>query len=130
MDYFPHLQKINLDEYAADSAFEKYTSIVLDKKDNEFKVVTGQFHDKRDAYEKLSARGYVIRKTFETRVWDWITENAPNNLTAYLMFSTAFSKWKGNNILNDYYIKLLNDIPALNREKIKGDPNSMGLDTV
>ena len=130
MDYFPHLQKINLDEYASDSAFEKYTSIVLDKADNAFKVVTGQFHDKRDAYEKLSARGMVVRKTFESKIFDWITRNAPNNITAYMMFSTAFSKWKGNNILNDYYVKLLNDIPELNREKIKGDPNSMGLDTV
>ena len=130
MKYLPTLKRVTLTEYASDSAFEKYTSIVLDKEDNAFKVVTGEFHDKRDAYEKLSARGMIVRKTFESKIWDWIERNAPNNLTAYLMFSTAFSKWKGNNILNDYYIKLLNDIPALNREKIKGDPNSMGLDKV
>ena len=126
MSLFSNLKRINLTEYVANSTFEKYTSIVLDKEDNEFKVVSGQFHDKRDAYEKLSARGFVVRKTFESKIWDWIEQNAPNNLTAYLMFSTAFSKWKGNNILNDYYVKLLNDIPKLNREKIKGDPNSLG----
>lgn len=130
MDYFPNLQRVNLEEYASNSEFEKYSSIVLDKEDNAFKIVTGNFHDKRDAYEKLAARGYVVRKTFEATIFEWIMEHAPNNLTAYMMFSTAFSKWKGNNILNDYYIKLLNDIPKLNREKIKGDPNSMGLDTV
>ena len=130
MNCFPTLQRVNLEEYASNSEFEKYTSIVLDKEDNAFKVVTGQFHDKRDAYEKLSARGMIVRKTFESKIWKWIENNAPNNLTAYLMFSTAFSKWKGNNILNDYYVKLLNDIPELNREKIKGDPNSMALDKV
>lgn len=130
MDYFSNLQRVNLEEYASNSEFEKYSSIVLDKEDNAFKIVTGNFHDKRDAYEKLSARGYVVRKTFEAKIFEWIMEHAPNNLTAYMMFSTAFSKWKGNNILNDYYIKLLNDIPKLNREKIKGDPNSMALDKV
>lgn len=123
---FPDLKREVLQEYAADSALEDYTSIVLDKDDNAFKVVTGKFHDKRDAYEKLKDRGLITRKTFESRIWDWIENNAPNNLTAYLMFSTAFSKWKGNNILNDYYVKLLNDIPKLNREKEKGDPNTMG----
>lgn len=127
---FSTLQRIELKEYAANSDFEEYSSIVLDKKDNAFKIVTGSFHDKKDAYEKLSARGLICRKTFERRIFEWALRNAPNNLTAYLMFSTAFSKWKGNNILNEYYIKLLNDIPALNREKIKGDPNSMALDTV
>ena len=100
---FSALNRVELNEYASNSEFEEYTSIVLDKEDNAFKIITGQFHDKRDAYEKLSARGYIIRKTFEKRVWDWIVKNAPNNLTAYMMFSTAFSKWKGNNVLNDYY---------------------------
>ena len=109
---FSTLRRIELKEYAADSEFEEYSSIVLDKKDNAFKIVTGSFHDKRDAYEKLSARGLICRKTFERRIFEWALRNAPNNLTAYLMFSTAFSKWKGNNILNEYYIKLLNDIPA------------------
>ena len=123
---FPKYKREDLQEYASNTALEPYTSIVLDKDTNEFKVVTGYFHDKRDAYERLKKRGLILRKTFERDIWDWIEENAPNNLTAYLMFSTAVSKWQGNNILNDYYVKLLNDIPKLNREKEKGDPNTMG----
>ncbi|MBO4622493.1 MAG: nucleotidyltransferase domain-containing protein [Bacilli bacterium] len=113
-------------EYAADSAYEEYTGIVLDPEEQVFKTVSGQFHDKKDFYEKLTKRGYVVRKVFEKRVFDWIEANAKTTLEAYLMFSTAFSKWKGNNLLNPYYVKLLNDIPQLNREKIKGDPNSIG----
>ena len=123
---FPKLENIDLTEYAADSAYEDYTGIVLDPEDQIFKTVSGQFHDKKDFYEKLSDRGYVVRKVFETRVFDWIERNAKTTLEAYLMFSTAFSKWKGNNLLDQYYVKLLNDIPQLNREKIKGDPNSIG----
>ena len=123
---FPKLEDVNLDEYAADSAYEDYTGIVLDPEDKIFKTVSGKFHDKKDFYDKLSKRGYVVRKVFEKRVFDWIEQNAKTTLEAYLMFSTAFSKWKGNNLLDPYYIKLLNDIPQLNREKIKGDPNSIG----
>ena len=29
------------------------------------------------------------------------------------MFSTAFSKWRHNSILDKYYIKLINDMPQL-----------------
>lgn len=123
---FPKLENIDLTEYAADSAYENYTGIVLDPEDQIFKTVSGKFHDKKDFYEKLSKRGYVVRKVFEKRVFDWIERNAKTTLEAYLMFSTAFSKWKGNNLLDPYYVKLLNDIPQLNREKIKGDPNSIG----
>ena len=123
---FPKLENIDLTEYAADSAYEDYTGIVLDPEDQIFKTVSGKFHDKKDFYEKLSKRGYVVRKVFEKRVFDWIERNAKTTLEAYLMFSTAFSKWKGNNLLDPYYVKLLNDIPQLNREKIKGDPNSIG----
>ena len=125
---YPELKIEDLDikEYAADSAYEQYTGIVLDPEDQIFKTVSGSFHDKKDFYEKLSKRGYVVRKVFEKKVFDWIEENAKTTLEAYLMFSTAFSKWKGNNLLDPYYVKLLNDIPQLNREKIKGDPNSIG----
>jgi len=127
MPIFPKLKDIELDEYASDSSYEQYTGIVLDPEDKIFKTVSGIFHDKKEFYEKLSARGYIVRKVFEAKVFDWIEKNAKTTLEAYLMFSTAFSKWKGNNILNDYYTQLLNDIPQLNREKIKGDPNSKGI---
>lgn len=116
----------DLKEYAANSTMEFYTGIVLDPEKNEFKVVSGKFHDKKDFYEKMVKRGLVLRKCFESRIWDWIEKNAPDDLTAYLMYSTAFSKWRGNNVLSDYYVKLLNDIPALNREEQKGNPNSKG----
>lgn len=123
---FPIINLDTLTEYAADSSYEEYKGIVLDPEDQIFKTVAGQFHDKKDFYEKLTKRGYIVRKVFEAKVFDWIEQNAKTTLEAYLMFSTAFSKWKGNNLLDQYYVKLLNDIPQLNREKIKGDPNSIG----
>lgn len=103
---------------------EAYTGIILDPETNEFKIVSGMFEDKKDFYKKMFKQGYVGRKVFEKKVFDWIQKNAKTTLDAYLMFSTAFSKWKGNNMLSEYYVKLLNDIPELNREKIKGNPNS------
>lgn len=130
-DISPDLQEDSvLDEYSDKSSYEPYTGIVLDPEDNTFKTSSGMFRDKKEFYEKLTARGYVVRKVFEKKVFDWIEKNAKTTLEAYLMLSTAFSKWKGNNLLNQYYTKLLNDIPQLNREKIKGNPNSkvMGID--
>lgn len=126
IEAYEKMDEDTMTEYAADSAYEEYTGIVLDPEDQIFKTVSGSFHDKKDFYEKLTKRGFVVRKVFEKRVFDWIEKNAKTTLEAYLMFSTAFSKWKGNNLLNSYYVKLLNDIPQLNREKIKGDPNSIG----
>lgn len=123
---FPKLEDVNLTEYAEDSSYEEYSGIVLDPEDNLFKTISGMFRDKKDFYEKLTARGYIVRKVFEKKVFDWIEKNAKTTLEAYLMFSTAFSKWKGNNLLDSYYIQLLNDIPQLNREREKGDPNSIG----
>lgn len=103
-----------------------YTAIVLNPDENAFKVISGVFKDKKDVYEKLAKKGYVVRKVLETSIFNWIEKNAKNNLEAYAMFSTAFSKWRGNNLLSDYYVKLLNDIPQLNRERQKGNPNSKG----
>lgn len=126
---FPKLDEQILNEYTKDSDnpnYEAYTGIVLDPEDNIFKTISGHFADKKDFYEKLTARGYIVRKVFEKKVFDWIEKNAKNTLEAYLMFSTAFSKWKGNNMLNSYYTRLLNDIPQLNRERIKGNPNTRG----
>jgi len=124
---FPKLEDVNLTEYADNSAYEPYTGIVLDPEDKVFKTVSGMFHDKKEFYEKMSDRGYIVRKVFEKKVFDWIEEHAKTVLDGYLMYSTAFSKWKGNNLLNPYYTQLLNDIPQLNREKRKGDPNSVGI---
>lgn len=120
----PLIEKSNFS--SDDDVHHDYKGIVLDKDSNVFKVVSGKFRDKKDFYVRLTKRGYIVRKVFEKRVYDWIENNAKSNLDAYLLFSTAFSKWKENNALDEYYIKLLNDMPALNREKIKGSPKTMG----
>lgn len=121
---FPLIEDITLTEYAANTAVEPYKAIVIDPRHNEFKVVSGLYSDKKDCYTQLTNRGFICRKVFEKRVFDWIEENADNNLDAYLMFSTAVSKWQGNNMLSKYYEKILRDIPVMNREKQKGNPNS------
>ncbi len=120
---FPKLEDINLQEDDSEN-YEQYTGIVLDPEDNLFKTVSGVFKDKKDFYKKLTARGYVVRKVFEKVVFDWIENNAKTNIDAYMLFSTAFSKWRGNNMLDEYYVKLLNDVPKLNRERLKGNPNT------
>jgi len=123
---FNEEEDISLKEYSEDPNYEDYAGIVLDKEKNQFKVITGKFTDKKDFYEKMAARGLILRKCFEIRVYNWIKENAKTTLDAYLMLSTAFSKWKGNNMLSPYYNKLLKDIPELNREGQKGNPNTRG----
>jgi predicted nucleotidyltransferase len=120
---FPKLEDIDLQEDDSEN-YEQYTGIVLDPEDNLFKTVSGVFKDKKDFYKKLTARGYVVRKVFEKVVFDWIEDNAKTNIDAYMLFSTAFSKWRGNNMLDEYYVKLLNDVPKLNRERLKGNPNT------
>lgn len=115
-----------LNEYASNSAYEKYAAIILDPDKNAFKILKGLFHDKKEVYEKMRQRGIVCRKVLESRILDWCLQNAKSVFDAYLMLSTAFSKWRGNNILSDYYVKLLNDLPKINREKRKGDPQSIG----
>lgn len=116
----------SLKEYASNSAYERYMAIILDPDTNEFKTISGLFHDKKEVYEKMRKRGLVCRKVYEARIFDWILDNAKTTMDAYLMLSTAFSKWRGNNMLSDYYVKLLNDLPKINREKRKGDPQSIG----
>lgn len=123
---FSNCQLIKLNEDNAGSNYETYRGIIFDPEKNAFKVVEGKFRDKKDMYEKMVKQGYVLRKCFEKKIFDWIEENSPSNLIAYLMYSTAFSKWRNNNLLSDYYVKLLNDIPAINREGRKGDPQSRG----
>ena len=130
---FPNYKEVELTEDKKvsksdkdDKNYEWYKGVVFDPSTNEFKVIKGQFTDKKDFYEKLTKKGYIVRKAFEAKIWDWIQNNAKNTLDAYLMCSTAFSKWNNNNLLADYYVKLLNDYPEFNREKIKGNPNTRG----
>lgn len=117
----------NLVEADKDDDFHSaFTAITIDPEKNEFRTINGTFKDKKDVYEKLTKRGLIVRKVLETPIFNWILKNAASNLEAYAMLSTAFSKWRGNNLLSDKYVKLLNDIPQLNREKIKGNPNTKG----
>lgn len=127
---FPNLERVTIKEHAKSKNYEEYMGVVLDKKNNIFKVVDGTFADKKDMYEKMKARGLILRKAYERKVWEWIEANADGVIIAYLMLSTAFSKWRSNNVLHDYYQKLLTDIPELNRERDKGNPNTRGGDFV
>lgn len=127
---FPNLQRISIKEHAKSNNYEDYIGVVLDKKNNNFKVVEGQFTDKKDMYRKMKARGLILRKAYERKVWEWIEANADGVIISYLMLSTAFSKWRSNNVLHKYYEKLLNDIPELNREREKGNPNTRGGDFI
>ena len=110
------------------SAYETYTGIVFDTKKNEFNIVTGKFRDKKDMYEKMTKQDKYLRRAYESRIWDWIQKNAETPVDGYLMLSTAVSKWINNNVLSKYYKKLLHDLPYINREGRKGDPQTMGIE--
>ena len=125
---FPKYKEVELTEDKDNENYEWYKGVVFDPDAKEFKVISGKFTDKKDFYEKLTKRGYIVRKAYEKDIWDWIQKNAKNTLDAYLMCSTAVSKWRDTNMLDDYYLKLMNDFPRLNREKIKGNPNTRGKD--
>ena len=130
MKLFPNLERVCMKEHAKSNNYEDYIGVVLDKKHNSFKVVEGKFTDKKDMYRKMKARGLILRKAYERKVWEWIEANADGVIIAYLMLSTAFSKWRSNNVLHKYYQKLLQDIPELNREREKGNPNTRGGDFI
>lgn len=127
---FPNAQHIALTEddkaNPHKSAYENYTGIVFDTDKNEFKIVTGKFRDKKDMYDKMTKEEKYLRRAYESRIWDWIQDNAETPVDGYLMLSTAVSKWINNNILAKYYKKLLHDLPYINREGRKGDPQTMG----
>jgi len=127
---FPNAQKIALTEddkaNPHKSSYENYTGIVFDTDKNEFKIVTGKFRDKKDMYEKMTKEEKYLRRAYESKIWDWIQDNAKTPVDGYLMLSTAVSKWINNNVLSKYYKKLLHDLPYINREGRKGDPQTMG----
>ena len=94
---------------------EEYKGIFIDRKTGNFKILTGRFPDKKAMIRKYGVlgKGYIVRKVFERSVFDWINKNAQNAIEAYLMFSTAFSKWKDIDILQKYYTKLIDELPQL-----------------
>ena len=113
--YTEATEAVVLDESGNDSADEAYKGIFIDRKTGDFKILTGRFPDKKAMINKYGTLGkdYIARKVFEKPVFDWILNNAKSSLDSYLMFSTAFSKWKDNSILDKYYMKLINDMPQL-----------------
>ena len=108
-------EAVVLTESGNDEADEAYKGIFIDRKTGDFKILTGRFPDKKAMINKYGSLGkdYIARKVFEKPVFDWILNNAKSSLDSYLMFSTAFSKWRHNSILDKYYIKLINDMPQL-----------------
>ena len=129
---FPSFDRITLTEddkaNPHKSAYENYTGIVFDTKANKFHIVTGKFRDKKDMYEKMTKQDKYLRRAYESRIWDWIQKKAKTPVDGYLMLSTAVSKWINNNVLSEYYKKLLHDLPYINREGRKGDPQTMGIE--
>lgn len=129
---FPSFDRLTLTEddkaNPHKSAYENYTGIVFDTKENKFHIVTGKFRDKKDMYEKMTKQDKYLRRAYESRIWDWIQKNAETPVDGYLMLSTAVSKWINNNVLSKYYKKLLHDLPYINREGRKGDPQTMGIE--
>lgn len=127
---FPEAQRIQLSEDNNEklrNASENYTGIVFDTKENKFSIVTGKFRDKKDMYNKMTKQDKYLRRAYETKIFDWIQDNAETPVDGYLMLSTAVSKWVNNNVLSKYYKKLLHDLPYINREGRKGDPQTMGV---
>jgi len=108
-------EAVVLTESGNDESDESYKGIFIDRKTGDFKILTGRFPDKKAMINKYGTLGkdYIARKVFEKPVFDWILNNAKSSLDSYLMFSTAFSKWRHNSILDKYYIKLINDMPQL-----------------
>lgn len=128
-------EAVVLTESGNDKADESYKGIFIDRKTGDFKILTGRFPDKKAMINKYGILGkdYIARKVFEKPVFDWILNNAKSSLDSYLMFSTAFSKWRHNSILDKYYIKLINDMPQLFKnvraqDKIGGDNKAKNAD--
>lgn len=89
---------------------ELYKSIVIDRDNRDFKIITGDFDSKKSLIDFYDS-DYIVKRVFLKSVFDWIPNHAKTPLDAYLMYSIAVSKWKNNNMLKDYYVQLVNDIP-------------------
>lgn len=100
---------------------ELYKSIVIDRKNRDFKIITGDFESKKDLIDFYDS-DYIVKRVFLKDVFDWIPKHSKSPLDSYLMYSIAVSKWKNNNMLKDYYTQLLKDIPdADNLDEAVGD---------
>lgn len=96
---------------------DQYKSIVIGRDNDNFKILSGDFKDKKDVITTYDD-DYVIKRVYEKNVFDWIAKNAKNAVDAYLLYSIAYRKWQNNNLLNDYYKKLIKDIPNLKDDSI------------
>ena len=113
--YTDLLQCSVLEESGEDSGYETYKGIFIDRDSGDFKVLSGRFPDKKAMIRKYGdeSKPYIARKVFEAPVFKWIEENAKSALDAYLMYSTAMSKWKRISMLKDYYYKAMEEMPEM-----------------
>jgi predicted SnoaL-like aldol condensation-catalyzing enzyme len=113
--YTDLLQCSVLEESGEDSGYETYKGIFIDRDSGDFKVLSGRFPDKKAMIRKYGdeSKPYIARKVFEAPVFKWIEENAKSALDAYLMYSTAMSKWKHISMLKDYYYKAMEEMPEM-----------------
>lgn len=102
-----------------------FKSIVIDRKNRDFKLITGDFDSKKDLIDTYDS-DYIVKRVFLKDVFDWIPKHAKNPLDSYLLYSIAVSKWKNNNMLKDYYSQVVTDIPdAASLDEAIGD-NTVG----
>ena len=126
-----------LDESGEDSGYESYKGIFIDRDSGDFKVLSGRFPDKKAMIRKYGDENkpYIARKVFEAPVFKWIEENAENALDAYLMYSTALSKWRHISMLKDYYFKAMEEMPemfskARQMDVVTGNEGDLQEDTI
>lgn len=96
---------------------DQYKSIVINRDDGNFKLLQGDFTDKKDVITTYDD-DYVIKRVYEKPVFDWIEKHAKNPIDAYLLYSIAYRKWQNNNMLKDYYRQLIKDIPTLKDDSL------------
>ena len=97
---------------------ELFKAIVINRDNKNFKVVSGDYKDKKDLSDHY-INDYIIRKVYKKEVFEWILRNAKNTLDAYILLSTSYRKWVNKDITKDYYYKIRRDLPILTYEESK-----------
>lgn len=95
---------------------ELFKAIVIDRDNKNFKVISGDFKDKKDLSDTY-IDDFIIRKVYKKEVFEWILKNARSSLDAYILLSTSYKKWVNKDITRDYYYKIRQDLPILTYEE-------------
>jgi hypothetical protein len=95
---------------------ELFKAIVIDRDNKNFKVISGDFKDKKDLSDTY-VDDFIIRKVYKKEVFEWILKNARSSLDAYILLSTSYKKWVNKDITRDYYYKIRQDLPILTYEE-------------